>query len=132
VNFGIQPGSVIDAHASAQGKVALAFGPEDLLERCCLAKPLKAWTPHTICSPTALRRAVAQVRSRGWATAPNEFMVGLNGVMAPIFNHAGDYAGAVGIGGSIQHIPASPPLEQIKAVTQTAQRISHKLGWSGR
>jgi DNA-binding IclR family transcriptional regulator len=131
VNFGIQPGSVIDAHASAQGKVALAFGPEDLLERC-LAKPLKAWTPHTICSPTALRRAVAQVRSRGWATAPNEFMVGLNGVMAPIFNHAGDYAGAVGIGGSIQHIPASPPLEQMKAVTQTAQRISHKLGWSGR
>jgi len=59
-------------------------------------------------------------------------MVGLNGVMAPIFNHAGDYAGAVGIGGSIQHIPASPPSEQIRAVTQTAQRISRKLGWSGR
>jgi len=122
---------VIDAHASAQGKVALAFGPEDLLERC-LAKPLKAWTPHTICSPTALRRAVAQVRSRGWATAPNEFMVGLNGAMAPIFNHAGDYVGAVGIGGSIQHIPASPLPEQIRAVTQAAQRISRKLGWSGR
>jgi DNA-binding IclR family transcriptional regulator len=122
---------VIDAHASAQGKLALAFGPEDLLERC-LAKPLKAWTPHTICSPTALRRAVAQVRSRGWATAPNEYMVGLNGVMAPIFNHAGGYAGAVGIGGSIQHIPASPLPEQIKAVTQTAQQISRKLGWSGR
>jgi DNA-binding IclR family transcriptional regulator len=122
---------VIEAHASAHGKVALAFGPDDLLERC-LAKPLKALTPHTICSPTALRRVAAQVRSRGWAAAPNEYMVGLNGVMAPVFNHAGDYAGAVGITGSIQHIPASPRPDQIRAVTQTAQRISRKLGWSGR
>jgi DNA-binding IclR family transcriptional regulator len=131
VNFGVQPGSVIEAHASAHGKVALAFGPEDFLERC-LAKPLKALTPHTICSPTALRRVAAQVRSRGWATAPNEYMVGLNGVMAPVFNHAGEYAGAVGITGSIQHIPASPRPDQIRAVTQTAQRVSRKLGWSGR
>jgi DNA-binding IclR family transcriptional regulator len=59
-------------------------------------------------------------------------MVGLNGAMAPIFNHAGDYVGAVGIGGSIQHIPASPLPEQIRAVMQAAQRISRKLGWSGR
>src|SRR6185369_7386227 len=37
VNFGTQPGTVLDLHASAHGKVALAFGPEALLERC-LAK----------------------------------------------------------------------------------------------
>src|SRR5262249_22838634 len=127
VNFGVPPGSVIDFHASAHGRVALAFGPEGLLERCVATK-LKAWTPQTICSPDALRRTVAQVRSRGWATAPNQYMLGLNGVAAPIFNHAGDYVGAVGIGGSIQHIPASPPQDQIRAVTQTAERISRTLG----
>src|SRR5712691_7701984 len=120
VNFGIQPGAVIDFHASAHGKVALAFGPEALMERC-LAIELKAWTPQTICSPSALRRAVAQVRSRGWATAPNQYMLGLNGLAAPIFNHAGDYVGSVAIGGSVQFIPASPPQEQISAVTQTAE-----------
>ena len=32
----------------------------------------------------------------------------------------------------IQYIPASPPLDQIRAVTQTADRISRKLGWKGR
>ena len=128
INFGVPPGSVIDFHASAHGRVALAFGPEGLMERC-LATKLKAWTPQTLCSPDAVRRAVAQVRSRGWATAPNQYMLGLNGVSAPIFNHAGDFLGAVGIGGSIQHIPASPHQDQIKAVTQTAQQISRKLGW---
>jgi len=131
VNFGTQAGTVLDLHASAHGKVALAFGPEGLMERC-LAGPLRAWTPETICSPSALQRAVAQVRSRGWATAANQVLPGVNGLAAPVFNHAGGYVGAVAIAGSIQYIPASPPQEQIRAVTQTAERISRKLGWHGR
>jgi DNA-binding IclR family transcriptional regulator len=131
VNFGTQSGTVLDLHASAHGNVALAFGPESLLDHC-LAKPLKAWTPHTVCSPNALRRLVAQVRARGWATAPNRVLQGVNGLAAPLFNHAGNYAGAVAIAGSIQYIPASPPPKQIKAVTQTAERISRKLGWNQR
>lgn len=128
VNFGTQPGTVLDLHASAHGKVALAFGPEGLFERC-LAKPLKAWTPQTTCSRTALQRAVAQVRSRGWATAPNQVLSGVNGLAAPIFNHLGNYVGAIAVAGSIQYIPSTPPQEQISAVLEAAERISRKLGW---
>jgi DNA-binding IclR family transcriptional regulator len=131
VNFGTQPGTVLDLHASAHGNVALAFGPEGLMEHC-LASPLKAWTPQTICAPSALRRAVAQVRARGWATAPNRVLQGVNGLAAPIFNHAGHYVGAVAIAGSIQYIPASPHPHQIRAVMQSAERISRKLGWNPR
>jgi IclR family transcriptional regulator, acetate operon repressor len=130
VNFGTQPGTVLDLHASAHGNIALAFGPAALLDDC-LSRQLKAWTPHTICSPVALRRAVAQVRARGWATAPNRVLQGVNGLAAPVFDHAGRYAGAIAIAGSIQYIPASPPREQIRAVTQAAARISQKLGWRG-
>jgi DNA-binding IclR family transcriptional regulator len=128
VNFGTQPGTVLDLHASAHGKVALAFGPEHLMGRC-LAKPLKALTSQTICSPQTLQRAVAQVKSRGWATAANQLLDGVNGLAAPIFNHMGTYAGAVAIAGSIQYIPATPAEKQIKAVTRAAERISRKLGW---
>jgi DNA-binding IclR family transcriptional regulator len=131
VNFGTQPGTILDLHASAHGKVALAFGPPSLLQQC-LAKPRKAWTSHTICSPTALERAIAQVRARGWATAPNQVLEGVNGLAAPVFNHSGIYAGAVAIAGSIQYIPATPPPVQVKAVTKAAARISQKLGWRGR
>src|SRR6267142_2562197 len=109
VNFGTQPGTVLDLHASAHGNVALAFGPESLMGYC-LAKPLKAWTPHTICSPSALRRAVAQVRARGWAAAPNRVLQGVNGLAAPLFNHGGGYAGAVAIAGS--HRRLRPRSEQ--------------------
>jgi DNA-binding IclR family transcriptional regulator len=129
VNFGTQPGTVLDLHASAHGNVALAFGPESLMEHC-LAGQLKSWTPHTICTPNALRRTIAQVRTRGWATAPNRVLQGVNGLAAPLFNHTGAYAGAIAIAGSIQYIPASPSQAQINAVMHTAERISRKLGWN--
>jgi DNA-binding IclR family transcriptional regulator len=127
VNLATQPGTVLPLHASAHGKVALAFGPEDLLRRC-LSKPLKAWTPQTVCTRTGLERAVAQVRARGWATSPNQVLPGINGLAVPLRNHAGGYAGALAVAGTVQSVPASPPPDLIKAVTRAAAQISRSLG----
>lgn len=131
VEFGTRPGTVLDLHASAHGKVALAFSPPGLLERC-VAKPLKAWTPQTICSRAPLERAVAEVRKRGWAVAANQVLTGVNGLAAPIFNHNGCYAGAIAIAGSVQYITATPSPEQIRFVRSAAQNISKKMGWAGQ
>lgn len=131
VNFGTQPGTVLDLHASAHGNIALAFGPAEAMAHC-LRHPRKAWTSHTICSPTRLKQLAAEVRRQGWAVAPNRVLPGVNAIAAPVFNHSDGYAGAVAIAGSVQYIPASPPLAQIRMVTQTAERISQKLGWKGR
>jgi DNA-binding IclR family transcriptional regulator len=131
VNFGTPPGFVHDLHASAHGKVALAFGPEDLLKHC-LSRPLKPWTPQTICTRTALERAVAQVKSRGWATAPNQVLQGINGLAAPVFNHTGRYVGAIAIAATVQAIPGSPSAELIKAVTRAAAQISRNLGYGAK
>jgi len=131
VEFGTRPGTVLDLHASAHDKVALAFGPPGLFERC-VAKPLKAWTPQTICSRPALERAVAEVRKRGWAIAPNQVLTGVNGLAAPIFNHHGNFAGAIAIAGSVQHITATPSPEQVRSVMVAAHNISKKMGWAKR
>lgn len=131
VDFGTRPGTILELHASAYGKVALAFGPEGLLERC-LAKPRKAWTPQTLVSRTALERAVAEARKRGWATAANEAIVGVNGLVAPIFDHQGGYAGAIAIAGSVQQVAAAPSASQIAAVKTAATNVSRKLGWRPR
>ena len=131
VNFGTQPGTVFPIYASAHGKVALAFGPQDVLRRC-LSRPMKPLTPQTICTRTALERAVAQVKSRGWATAPNQVLEGINGLAAPIFNHTGTYAGGISIAGTVQTVPGLPSAEQIKAVTRAAAQISRNLGWSAK
>jgi len=131
VEFGTRPGTVLDLHASAHGKVALAFGPPDLQERS-LARPLKPWTPQTIRTRPALERAIAQVRARGWATAPNEVLPGVNALAAPIFDHRGAYAGAIAIVGSTQYIAATPTPQQTALVTGAAQRVSRELGFRAR
>jgi len=131
VEFGTRPGTVLDLHASAHGKVALAFGPAELQERS-LARPLKPWTPQTIRTRPALERAIALVRARGWATAPNEVLPGVNALAAPIFDHRGAYAGAIAIVGSTQYIAATPAPQQIALVTGAAQRISRELGFRSR
>jgi IclR family acetate operon transcriptional repressor len=131
VEFGTRPGTALDLHASAHGKVALAFGPPDLIEQCT-PKTMKAWTPQTLRTRAALERAVAQVRTRGYSTAANEVLPGVNALAAPIFDHRGGYAGALAIVGSTQYIAAQPSQQQLALVTGAAQRVSRALGWKPR
>jgi DNA-binding IclR family transcriptional regulator len=75
---------------------------------------------------------VAQVRSRGWATSPNQVLQGVNGLAAPIFSHSGAYAGAIAVAGTVQTVPGSPSAELVKALCQTAAQISRHLGHRGK
>ena len=69
------------------------------------------------------------MRARGWATAPNEVLPGVNALAAPIFDHRGGYAGAIAIVGSTQYIAGTPAQQQVGLVTTAAQRVSGELGW---
>jgi DNA-binding IclR family transcriptional regulator len=128
VEIGVKPGSALSLHASAQGKVALAFGDESLMRRLMQA-PLEAKTPHTLTDAVTLAAEVHGVRQRGWATAPNEALIGLNAVAAPVLNALGRYVGAVAVVDSIQFIPEAPQAELIEAVRAAAKRVSADLGY---
>lgn len=128
IEFGIRPGTTMDLHASAHGKVALAFGPTALLEHC-LAAPLAARSRDTVTDPAQLKRQVAAVRRQGWATAANEVVFGVNALAAPVFDHRGAFAGALAIVGSTQYIAPRPDPRQIAMVRDAATRISEQLGW---
>lgn len=130
IEFGIRPGTVMDLHASAHGKVALAFGAPELLA-ACTAAPLAARSRDTITDPAQLRRQIAQVKRQGWATAANEVLFGVNALAAPVFDHRGAFAGAIAIVGSTQYVPAKPDAAQIDMVCAAARRVSEQLGWRG-
>lgn len=121
------PGAFLDIHATAQGKVALAYGPPELLERVESA-PLRAPTPRTITDPAVLRREVQKVRQRGWAIAPGESLEGVNAIAAPIFDRNGALTGTLGIVGSIQFVPRTPSRRQIEAIVNAGKEISRSLG----
>lgn len=126
VEFGTRPGTRLGIHASALGKIWLAFDPRTALAPCW-SEPLRPWTSATITDHAALRRAVRLTRKRGWAIAPNETIIGINTIAAPVFNHQSELVASLGITGSIQFIAAKPKPELVEAVVASAERVSRRL-----
>jgi len=127
VQHTLKVGAVFEFHASAHGKLALAFGSPQLFDRVT-ARPLCARTAKTIVSVGALRREIAKVRKRGWAMAPEESDVGMNALTAPIFSNQGTFVGSIGVFGSLQQMSATPGEALVTAVIEAANRISQRLG----
>lgn len=126
-----RPGYVLPFHATAQGKVALAFGDPDLADRV-LAGPLERMTPQTIVDPDRLRAQVRKARLAGWAVAPGEVLPGLNAIAAPIFSADGRLEATITVVGTVQGLPARPRREMIAAVLEAGRAISHALGYRER
>lgn len=127
----VKPGSLLQFHSSAQGKVTLAFGDELLLPRL-ISEGLELRTPYTVTDPDQLRAEVEAVRKRRWAAAPNEAMVGLNALAAPLFDALGGYVGSIAITDSIQYIPQDPTTDQIRSLLAAADKVSANLGYRPR
>ncbi len=130
VEFGIRPGTQLAFHASAHGRVALAFGPPELRERV-LAAPLPGWTERTTTDARVLREEVEAVRRCGWATADGQVLIGVNALAAPILDHGHNWCGSIALVGSSQFIPTQPDQAQVLEVTGAARRVSQHLGHSG-
>ncbi len=122
-----RPGALLEFHSSAQGRVALAFGPASLW-RAVRGKALSKWTPRTNTDIATLEAEVELARERGWATAPEQTLVGVNALAAPIFGANRELIATITVAGSLQHVPAEPPPELLASVLQAARRISENLG----
>jgi IclR family KDG regulon transcriptional repressor len=128
VEIAVKPGSVLPFHASAQGKIALAFDDPSLLEKV-LSGELPMQTAYTISDAGRLKAEIDLTQKRGWAAGPNEAMIGLNALAAPVFDALGHYAGAIAIVDSIQFISENPSIEQVREITEAAAQISRNLGY---
>jgi DNA-binding IclR family transcriptional regulator len=131
VEFTTRPGTRLALHASAHGKIWLAFGPEDLIKKV-LAAPRTAWTSHTLIDAKTIASEVQAVRKRGWSTAPNQVIMGVNTLAAPVFDHRGVLVGSIAVVGSTQFVAPKPASAQISAVLDAARSVSRDLGWKGQ
>ncbi|MFD3595277.1 IclR family transcriptional regulator [Nocardia sp. NPDC058640] len=86
-------GEVVPAHATALGRVLLAYD--------VAAKPgaLERFTRRTIDDPAELDRVVAQVRRTGWAGEVGEFHPDEAGIAAPIRARGGLVVASLGVAG---------------------------------
>ncbi|MCS6827766.1 MAG: IclR family transcriptional regulator [Caldilinea sp.] len=124
-------GSRLPVHATATGKVLLAFSSEEQTEKL-LAAPLQPLTERTVTEPEQLRRELARIRQEGFAVTQGELEPGFVAVAAPVIDRERQAAAAISVGGPSLRLTAER-LPQIAAMVQMAARqISRQLGyWPG-
>lgn len=118
-----RPGALLDFHASAQGKIALAFGGARLADTA-----LRQWTSETPTDRGKVDAEVEAVKRRGWADAPNQTLQGVTAVSAPIFDMKGAFVATLTIAGPTNTIGTPPAERFVDALTGAARKISTNLG----
>lgn len=117
------------AHATAIGKVLLAYEPDGELRAHIPHWKLTRCTEATITDWKELEKEIARVHENGYALDDQEFEVGVKCAAVPIFSHKG-IAAALSISGPVErmeeHIKKHRLIEELKkAMTE----ISTEIGW---
>lgn len=127
IQITIAPGTLFSLHESAQGKVALAFGPDQLWKQLSRSTRYKVGRNRL----NALRDELEIIRSQGWSEAPEAVLMGVNAIAAPVFDASDGLAGTIAVVGSSQYVRPTEDPAMIDAVLAAAGELSERLGHNG-
>ena len=124
----LEVGALLPMHATAMGKVLLAYHPylaEDLSNGS-----LPRFTACTITDPKLLAIELEQVQEQGWSSSLEELIEGETSFAAPIRDRQGVAVGAIAISGPTERLcdDAQPRSELVSYVREGARTISRDLG----
>ena len=122
-------GSFVPLHASALGKILLAYDPGAV--RSVAKEPLPALTRATITDRIDLQKELASIRDLGWAGSVNEVEDGVAGIAAPIRDQGGYVVAVVGIEGTVERVcddRLRPRTALVTQVIKAGRSISRELG----
>jgi DNA-binding IclR family transcriptional regulator len=130
VTISVRLGYRLPAHASAQGRVTLAFTPMATQQRI-LARKLQAFTPRTIVDPAELRARLTRIRERLYEVSMDETLLGISAVAAPVLNFENELIGVIAVVGTTQHVHDPVDPEQLKLLQACTKAMSLKLNSTG-
>lgn len=110
------------AHATAAGKVMLAFGAASP------RPPYARYTERTITDPAALASELERVRRRGYAEAFEERELELNAVAAPVHGARGTVAAVVALQGPSRRFGRAAARRALPLLLEVTGSISSELG----
>jgi DNA-binding IclR family transcriptional regulator len=110
-------------HATAAGKVVLAFGAAG-----GEPGPLERFTTRTIVEPGALADELERVRREGFARATNEREEGLAAVAVPVRGRHGELAAILGVQGPSERFRGAELSAAVLRLLDAAKALSRSLG----
>lgn len=130
ISFDTWPGKRFGVHCTAMGKVLVAWLSEKEIDRILANTEFTKYTPNTVTTPEEIKKALIEVRARGWATDDEESSKMVRCVAAPVRDSLGKIRAAL----SVTTLTDLDDYEQLFGLTNmvvdAASDLSKKLGSS--
>jgi IclR family acetate operon transcriptional repressor len=121
-------GRHVDLHCTAQGQALIVDLSDEELSRLFAGRELARFTTKTICSLSALKAHLVEVRAKGFAVNDEEMVSGVRAVAAPVVDSLGTVIASVTVRGTTRLIPthliAQLGREMILVAREMSQRMS--------
>ncbi|UQN10253.1 IclR family transcriptional regulator [Deinococcus sp. QL22] len=121
-------GGILPPHATALGKIILAYRPASEITQLYHGGLLQPYTPNTITSQDELLSDLAHTRQRGYALAIEERALGVCSIAAPIRNPNGEVIAAMSLSIPTRRLQRRKAgmIEHLRAATAaTSRRIGY-------
>ncbi|MFD0593216.1 IclR family transcriptional regulator [Catellatospora coxensis] len=115
-------------HAGGSSKAFLAFLPDSEVDAYLDRHPLQPLTDKTVTDPAKLRKELAAIRKRGYATSLGERQAGAASIAAPVFDHDGHVVAVLSVAGPAARFKPEGS-GNAQELVAAAARISEQLGY---
>lgn len=115
-------------HATASGKVLLAFASDAQLVERILSHPLPQFTRSTVTDPDALRKQLATTRTQGYGVCRQEREIGLCSIAVPLRNYTGLVVGSLALASPAQRLTRNSLPGYLEALREAAHQIEVHIG----
>ena len=119
-------GNRVPLHATGAGKCLLAALPAAKRDTLLSRLDLRAYTPHTIVEPTALRRALDEARERGFTIDDEEYDDGVRCVAMPV-GGMNDAVAAISVSAPASRFSRQRCLELVPMLRRSAAELAAAL-----
>jgi len=126
--FSIQEGHTMELHASAAGRVLMAFGSPALTQDVLSADSLKQFTPETLIDKKKIKARLSAIKERGYDINKGERELEIAAIAAPIFDFENQVRSALAIVGPGQRFSDEKIPDMVALLSRATRKISELMG----
>ncbi|GGE46959.1 IclR family transcriptional regulator [Primorskyibacter flagellatus] len=124
MSIALNTGVRLPAIHTSQGRVLLAFMPEEERERILAISDYSARTPNTQTDPARIREMIAQTREQRFAIADGEVDLNMRAISVPVVSPNGRVAYALSVSTQVERHDRASLESMAPRMHETAQELS--------
>ncbi|WP_353236313.1 IclR family transcriptional regulator [Diaphorobacter ruginosibacter] len=119
----LEAGSHVPLHATASGKLFIAMMSPEKRATVLGHASFHKFTPFTLTRPDELEAACAKIRSDGYSSDVEEFMLGLIGMAVPILDEKGECRATMALHAPTARMKLEDGVAAVPALRRAAERV---------